>query len=286
MNNSQVAHAWAAQSKESGKGSNLFFSGTKIYSYGHHYLAARFTEARCNGARVVLVNSRGYSNTTQRHLSLIRGALRGLNVKTFDVPDLGEPLNHDANLAHFRAEYDAAVRNASTSRKYASLHLERAESFATTAYEYCSAFTLTHDAFPAIDDATLLRAREAAKAESKEATARKKSRAAEQAKTMAERVAAWLAGDSVSLYSHNGETLLRVKGDVIQTSRGAEVPVSVAPKLWRAIQHVKAGNPFTLVGLRVGLFELRNIATNGDVVIGCHSIGYAELSRIALELGL
>lgn len=37
MNNSMVAHLWANEKKESGKGSNLFFEGRSIYSYGYHF---------------------------------------------------------------------------------------------------------------------------------------------------------------------------------------------------------------------------------------------------------
>ena len=41
MNNSMVAHLWANEKKESGKGSNLFFEGRSIYSYGYHFEAGR-----------------------------------------------------------------------------------------------------------------------------------------------------------------------------------------------------------------------------------------------------
>lgn len=35
MNNSMVAHLWAHEQEESASGSNFFFEGTSIYSYGH-----------------------------------------------------------------------------------------------------------------------------------------------------------------------------------------------------------------------------------------------------------
>lgn len=41
MNNSMVAHLWANEKKESGKGSNLFFEGRSIYSYGYHFKELR-----------------------------------------------------------------------------------------------------------------------------------------------------------------------------------------------------------------------------------------------------
>ena len=36
MNNSMVAHLWANESQESANGSNFYFEGQSIYSYGHH----------------------------------------------------------------------------------------------------------------------------------------------------------------------------------------------------------------------------------------------------------
>lgn len=37
MNNYMVAHLWANEKKESARGSNFFFEGESIYSYGYHY---------------------------------------------------------------------------------------------------------------------------------------------------------------------------------------------------------------------------------------------------------
>lgn len=44
MNNSMVAHLWAHEQKESASGSNFFFEGTSIYSYGHHFEVGRIVK--------------------------------------------------------------------------------------------------------------------------------------------------------------------------------------------------------------------------------------------------
>lgn len=41
MNNSMVAHLWANEKEESARGSNLFFEGRSIYSYGYHFEVGR-----------------------------------------------------------------------------------------------------------------------------------------------------------------------------------------------------------------------------------------------------
>lgn len=41
MNNYMVAHLWANEKKESARGSNFFFEGESIYSYGYHFEVGR-----------------------------------------------------------------------------------------------------------------------------------------------------------------------------------------------------------------------------------------------------
>ena len=41
MNNKMVAHLWANEQQESASGSNFFFKGASIYSYGRHFEAGR-----------------------------------------------------------------------------------------------------------------------------------------------------------------------------------------------------------------------------------------------------
>lgn len=41
MNNSMVAHLWANEKRESANGSNFYFEGESIYSYGRHFEVGR-----------------------------------------------------------------------------------------------------------------------------------------------------------------------------------------------------------------------------------------------------
>lgn len=86
MNNNELAHIWANQTKDKGKGSNMFFEGKRIYSYGHHYQIAELFEVK--GEIVVFVNSRGYSNTTAKHTSVVVRACSHL--KQFHIPFMQE----------------------------------------------------------------------------------------------------------------------------------------------------------------------------------------------------
>lgn len=79
---SMVAHVWAQQRQEHGKGKNMFFEGRTIYSWGKHWVLAFFIDPSCSkfiqviGGNVIL-NSESRSVSTRQHLGKVRNALQG-----------------------------------------------------------------------------------------------------------------------------------------------------------------------------------------------------------------
>lgn len=69
MNNKLLAKKFAAGAT-SGTGSNLFIDGNTIYSYGYHFAVAKRT-----GDATANITTRRYSQSTARHVSLVRSAL-------------------------------------------------------------------------------------------------------------------------------------------------------------------------------------------------------------------
>ena len=85
-------------------------------------------------------------------------------------------------------------------------------------------------------------------------------------------------------------TALRLSEDksFIETSKGARVPVDVAPRLWKVANRQRAeelqhmfGNPYP-----VGDYRLTRIEADGTLVVGSHTIPFSELELIAEQLGL
>ena len=66
-----VMHLFAQRTQSEGKtqSRNVFFEGDKIYSYGYHYLLGEFINDN-----TIIINDRGYSVTTSKHISQIRSA--------------------------------------------------------------------------------------------------------------------------------------------------------------------------------------------------------------------
>lgn len=71
FSNSQLVHKFNEQSQYNGRSQNMFFEGNKIYSYGYHYLLGEFISPT-----QIVINDKGYSHTTYKHISLLRDATR------------------------------------------------------------------------------------------------------------------------------------------------------------------------------------------------------------------
>lgn len=73
MNNYMVAHLWANEKKESARGSNFFFEGESIYSYGYHFEVGRIVRNK-RGEKAYLINNMHQSNSTSMHQYYVRQA--------------------------------------------------------------------------------------------------------------------------------------------------------------------------------------------------------------------
>jgi hypothetical protein len=289
FNNRQLAHVWAQQSQPEGRGNNFFFDGPALFSYGRHFCVARYVQPEDKGEPVVLMNSSRYSNSTNRHQSYARGAVYGLPVRAFNVPDTDahgrEPWRHADNLRYYASTIAAHALRAARSRVHVESELRAAERVAAEGARYCQAFKLPKRLWPKAPDV------------SPEAMAaireRDRKARAERARAKAELDAAyreeWRRG-KYRTAPDGGPTMLRVSRDGmrVETSRGAEVPVEDARRilrLWRDRGDTSREWPHG-EGPRVGQFTLREVRADGALIIGCHVFEPEELARMADTLGV
>lgn len=86
VNNQEVAHLWAHAAQDYARGSNMYFRGSVVYSYGEHFpMGIRFTDK--SGEPVFVLTDDGYSPTTSGHQNYVRRAVNHYG-KTFHVPSL------------------------------------------------------------------------------------------------------------------------------------------------------------------------------------------------------
>jgi hypothetical protein len=102
-------------------------------------------------------------------------------------------------------------------------------------------------------------------------------------KENAEMVAQWIAGKPDS----HPDTLMHVRGEEIETSRGARFPLDHGKRAWPFILAARGkgwhSNGHTI---KLGNFCIDSINAEGDVKAGCHLVKWPEVERIARELGL
>lgn len=290
FDNRQLAHVWAQQTQDAGDGSNFYFRGPSIYSYGSHFEIARFITRK--GARAVLFTTRTYSVTTARHLGFARGALHGLSVPVFNVPDIDAAARgSDATRDYYKGAVDALMLRAARARGSATpvRCWNEAIALAEEANDYAAFFGRRwRIKAPQLAPEVLATYRERVARQARRDKAKQAKREAERAALHAESLRAWRAGESDSL-NWPGPTALRIAHDRIETSRGAHVPLEVAPLVWRLVTKHRDTGLGWAAGLgdrpRLGDFTLDAISADGDITAGCHSIPYAELRGIAVQLG-
>lgn len=284
----EVAHVWASQSQPEGRGGNIFFEDQVIYSYGRHFPVARFAP---EFGAVVLFTNRGYSSSTGNHKTIIRGAIPN----SFEVVYCNDPTRTaEHNLGQWQERAEQLRRAFANSNHRVTRGNTAVELFRTceSAIVYCMALKIaapewtneTNDEMTARDYVY-----ELAKAREIKREAARKEREQLAAIDAGERLTMWQDGQNPP---QNGfsycETVLRLKGDEIQTSRGANIPVEDAIKLWPLLLRVKNSGKTLEAGLHaINLGPYRFNSFDGEtLIVGCHSIAWPQLERMARELNL
>lgn len=93
--NAEIAHIWANELNYKGQQGNLFFQGKTVYSYGYHFAIAKHIDYK-----TVLITTRGYSNSTAKHIQLVKQAISHKD-KIYCFNPTG---SHDENINRFIIE--------------------------------------------------------------------------------------------------------------------------------------------------------------------------------------
>lgn len=285
---SECAHIWASQSQEQGRANSVFFEGQLIYSYGYHFPVARFAPEYGN---VVLFTSRGYSSSTGKHKTLIRSAIpSGFNVVYCDDPSKGA----DHNLYKWMCEANRLRRDFAAKTHKISRGNLAVEIFKTceSAEIYCIALKIAIPEW-CNESNEEMSARDYVYEMAKAREAKKAAARAEYEKQAAlesiERLALWAIGENVYTGGFQYHpTALRIKGESIQTSRGANIPVDDAIKLWPLLVRAKNSGKTIEAGLHsihLGAYRF-NSFDGHTLIVGCHQIAWSELEKMAIELNL
>ncbi len=317
---SELPHVWAHQRAAYGrsKSGTMFFDGPTIYSYGRHFPMARLLLDKKKKPVAVLLTPRTYSVTTSSHQSDVRSAVRHL--KQFYVTDVTQT-RHAANLNDYRRRIKAACADVADARARTLDRLDGVRDLIAEANSYAEFFGLkTRLGFPEGFDEKAHEARgreEAKKAADRQAVREAKERAERVAATerayaefetkkveYAGAVAAWLVGESKTFpplpisgrwpwdvqndlrKKVDGGVRLRVHGSRIETSMGVVFQIDSAKPLLAAVRRFSEGAVVFHAMDVDGYRGVRIDYDNKTVSVGCHTVAFAEVERIATQLGL
>jgi len=279
-----VAHLWANRSQDSARnpGNNFYFDRGAIYSYGNHFPIACHVETK--RGRAVLFTTRDYSVTTSGHKWTVLGACKHLTV--FHVQ---HPTDSDrkAQFVEYRQRYVELARKYSRARSNKPWILGSLRDVVDEANRFAGFFGLrSRLSMPA--DLSAMEAE--CKAVEKRERERKQREEAKRQRGAMERLQKWVDGETDFLCQQSyGPIRLRIKGDELQTSRGARVPLDHAVKTFRIIKRLHdKGQSYERNGhtIHLGHFALDAIDRQGNVTAGCHNVAWLEIERIATIAGV
>ena len=294
MNNSQVAHCWANQTKAKGRGSNFFFEGKSIYSYGGHFEVARLVENE-KGKTISLHTTTEYSVTTQRHKSEASWACHNLHDR-FYVPSF--PLRRDILperswfkevFAYYRNEAVESYRKAKRARVYTDMHLRDAKEAIANARLLKSHFPKATKGLRirSVDDGEIARIEAKAKAQAKRDRKERARRDKEEKERIEREEEEWLnhERDRIS-YSMRYDTIHRryllrkhATKDRVQTSHGAHVTMREGEAFYKVIDRYR-DRPTECPRANVNGFRLTRLQESG-AVIGCHTLSWEVMDDFA-----
>lgn len=293
--NDMVAHLWANQSQVEAKNAqgNFYFQGDTIYSYGRHFPIARHVNTK--HGHVILFTTRRYSVTTAKHITIVRHAIPR-NMEVLEVLFPSDYYDHGRNLKAMEETLAATLTTAAKARTQFEYLWSTALATVAQHTRYREVFELTAEVKAlSIPEDWKERARVKLKEEAEE---RKKARAKKEAAEAIRRqhdydnMMAWIEGAELP---HDGtsyafpEIRIRLKdAETVETSRGAEIPLSHARKLWDWVHLIYIGDrePYSHNGhaLHAGAFVVNFITKEGTLKAGCHTLKYDAMKDFAVKM--
>lgn len=275
FSNSDLAHAYANQSQQSGRNSNgsFYFNGKTIYSYGSHFPIAKIVTNE-QGNEVMLFTFRTYSNTTAKQISIVRSATRQYDKIYCYNPNESHEANFKAwlNLAEIQAE---KLQKA----KKPEIYINELGYLSNQVNAYTTYFNIeapdTLKAVLSIKDKSENLEYMSKKAELLKIEKAKKEK--QQKQEFKEQINKWFNGETQRLYTRYKLDFLRINDNRVETTQAVQIPVELAKRL-----HNKIKTNTLQVGEQ--LLNYRVDQVDNIIKIGCHAFTRKYLLHFGSKL--
>lgn len=270
-----IAHLWAnkLQTDARNSGSNFYFRNDEIYSYGSHFCIAKHVKNGC-GEDAVLFTERTYSNTTSKHIAIVRQASNHKNIIY-----CYNPLNlHSQNFAAWEIEIETIAASLVKAKK-PEIYLNKIDCIKDKINKYASFFGLPIplELIVAMDISD--KGKFVAYAEIKEKLKIESEAKAkiELQKRCKDELKKWLGLETNRIYNYNGFDYLRLNNGRIETSQAVHLPLELGKRLYTSIK-----DNTIKVGQKVLDYQVNEI---GSIIkIGCHTFKKSYLLQFGSKL--
>lgn len=269
VSTSDVAHFWAHQSQGEARTSNgnFYFDGKTIYSYGRHFpIATHHTNEA--GESVVLFTTRGYSNSTAKHICHVRGACSHL-IKIYCKNPNG--ISHAENFNDWAKKISQETQKLGGARK-PEIYIGNIEAIKAEAKKYADYFglELPDTITSQVDIAQAKESYELLLQKAKERKEREKRDNLEQREK-------WLNFKAHSYRPTGGRELLRTDGEKIETTKGVCFSVDYGRAFYERLKSgaIRHGDKFQQYGVLS--------VTEKELKIGCHTFSMDYLMEFGAK---
>lgn len=278
----EVCHKFNEQSQYEGRSSRIFFEGEKIYSYGRHYILGQFLTPQ-----IILINDDGYSNSTSKHISILKSATadkKQILLNSAEPQRVLNQMKHKLNkLAHARKPliYVNDIESLYNRFKISCDILNGVLLFNTYGGEIVKKTKAPKDIKAIIRQIEKIYRGLNTEAQAEELKAikeKEKAKRAEQLekerKEIEEQKERFYTYETDYLFSRS-KTLLRLSkcGEYVETSQRVRIDLTEAKRYARILTSGK-----DMRGEKIAQYITRSF---GDLLkIGCHTIDKAEAMRI------
>ena len=268
--NSEIVHEFNLQEQSYGRtpNSSMYFEYKKIYSYGSHYLLGEFIDDN-----TIMINNTGYSNTTSKHISLLRNATRDKRQffitetkRDLVLNELKDLLNK-LTRTRLKADYYKSTIDRLFTSYFEYIDFTKTRTKAKKNKEHREILKLYTEFYASTED--LLQVIQEQQKKEKE----------KNQKEVQKKLKKWRLFETNWFSNPTNKDFLRVDkaNNIIETSQGVKIPVEEGKRLLKLIDLKK------IVGERVDNKYIVK-ALNGVLKVGCHNITMKEINNIRKQL--
>ncbi len=284
FSHSDLAHQFAHQLSDNARTTNnsMFIADNTIWSYGRHFAIAKHV-TNDRGQTAVLFTTRGYSNTTSKHIRHVQHACNHLELIYCNDPSESPRLNFEAMLKEMKGCL-LGLDKAKKPENYiepAKYILHRAK-----IYGEFMGVSVPAELTSLIESVETGEYKVYLAGESERIAIAKKEREEREIAESKKAIAKWrrFKGESRLYNRTNDRDYLRYNGKRVQTSQGVEIPTEAAKRAYKwIVQTIKAGGCNGNCEYMVLDFKVTAV-TPELITIGCHKIEMTEINKIAKKL--